>query len=363
MAEDDSTHSNGGSVARDPPRTAEARPLEAFLKVMETLTGLQICIYDLKFFLNESPNLTVPRRLRIHSCSYCQFIKSNPEAYARCIKTENWRTARAGMAGAPILHTCHAGVTDLIVPVFNGGTQMGAVFLGQALSGNDRAIQTRLNKLSAAYGYKREDLEKAASQMRRISTGDLRKVQPVASAIADYLEQAERLAALQGESDYWAHTQQAYESLPSGNISLEQLPTPALDRIRSAVHNDEDRRILKSLDLIRAAYHKAPSCQEMSRAVGMSQSHFSREFRRATGMTYRQCLLECRLNAAFYLIKRYRLTIEEAGVVVGYGDGCALQRAFKMFMGMTPHQFLRRYPRAFMLERFETNEKVDHRRS
>lgn len=354
MAEDDTTNPvNGLTPALDHARAAEPRPLEAFLKVMEKLTGLQICIYDLNFFLNESPNLAVPRRLRIHSSPFCQFIKSNPEAYAKCIKTENWRTARAGSAGGPILHTCHAGVTDLIMPVQAGGTQVGAVFLGQAFSGNNRAIQTRLRKLSATYGYKQVDLEKAAKEVPNISAQELRKIQPVIIAITDYLENAEQLAVLLGERDYWNRLQQAYESLPSGKISIDQLPTPVLDKIRGEIKPEEERPIWKALDLIKGSYHQAPPCQEVSRSVGMSQSHFSREFNRVTGMTYRQCLLACRLNGAFYLIKRYRLTIEEAAVVVGYGDGCALQRAFKTFMGMTPHQFLRRYPRAFMLERFE----------
>lgn len=344
-------------VHRLPPgngrKPEQQSPLEAFLQAIERLTGLQICIYDLNFFLNESPNLTVPTRLRNHSSPFCNFVKTNPEAYAKCIKTENWRTAKAATANGPLLHTCHAGVTDLIMPVRAGGRQVGAAFLGQAFTGNARQIQERLRKLQEEYDYREEDLGKVAKGVPRISASELRKLQALLMAITDYLEKAEQLAAVQGERDYWSHCQQAFDSLPEGKINLGQLPTPALDRIRGAIEAEEDSRIWKAMDLIRGSYWKAPSCQEIARAAGMSQSHFSREFHRVTGMTYRQCLLECRLNAAFYLLKRYRLTIEEAAVVVGYGDGCALQRAFKTFMGMTPHQFLRRYPRAFMLEKFE----------
>src|SRR5690606_17385086 len=121
--------------------------------------------------------------------------------------------------------------------------------------------------------------------------------------------------------DQWAHGKSAYDSLPTGSVAIEQLPTPLLDRIQVEIQAEENSRISKAIDLIRTSYWRNLSCQDISRSIGMSQSHFSREFHRVTGMTYRQCLLESRLNAVFYLIKRNRYTIEEAAVVVGYEDG------------------------------------------
>src|SRR5690606_12188703 len=94
-------------------RNADSRtPLEALVEEIERLTGMEICIYDLNFFLNESPKLRVPQRLCIHDSKYCHFVKSNPDAYPKCIQPANCRTEQAGSMTQPLVHTCHAGVTD-----------------------------------------------------------------------------------------------------------------------------------------------------------------------------------------------------------------------------------------------------------
>lgn len=340
---------------RDPANrrrgSAETKPLETFLEEVERLTGMQVCIYDLNFFLNDTPKFTVPARLLIHNCRYCHFVKSDPKAFAKCIETENWRTERAGKLKRPLVHTCHAGVTDIILPVRVDGQQIGAVFIGQVFTRSSREMRKTLTALQARFGYKGEALEKAARTVHQVPLEDLKRTQPLLAAITDYLEQAEQLLALQREKSAWAQGQSAYEAMPEGEVAVEKIPTPSLDRLLPRVKDQQFASLQKAIRLIKGDYWRNPTCDAMARKVGMSSSHFSREFRKATGLTYRQCLLETRLNAAFYLIKRNRFTIEEAATTVGYENGCSLQRAFKTFTGLTPRQFIRLHPRAFILER------------
>ncbi len=348
--------SPGASTENDHGRKAESQLLDAFLGEVSRLTGLRVCIYDLNFFLNESPKLRVPRRLLIHDSPYCHFIKSHPEAFAKCIATENKRTEKAAAASGPLIHTCHAGVTDLILPIRVDGRQIGAVFLGQAFSGNARTLGTTLEKLKRKYGFSDSGLRRAAATMPRRERRALRRLKPLLAGIADYLEQAEELVHLRRERDSWKAGKSAYETIASGDIRVERLPTTVIDRLRVGIRNAKYAQISKALEVLKHSYWKNPTSRHVAQTVGMSESHFSREFRNATGMTFRQCLLETRLNAAFYLIKRSRFTIEEAATVVGYESGCSLQRAFKSFTGLTPHRFLRAYPRAFMLERLDPDK-------
>ncbi len=332
---------------------AESRLLESFLGEVASLTGLRICIYDLNFFLSESPKLRVPRRLLIHDSPYCHYIKSHPEAFAKCIATENRRTDRAGLARGAIIHTCHAGVTDLILPIRVDGHQIGAVFLGQAFTGGTASLRKTKEKLKRKYGFSNSGISKAAAEMPRLDRKALLKLKPLLAGITDYLEQAEELLHLRRERESWKEGKSAYETIDASEVRVERLPTPVIDRLRVGIKQAKHVQISKALAILKQTYWKNPTSKEIAQAVGMSESHFSREFRNATAMTFRQCLLETRLNAAFYLIKRSRFTIEEAAAVVGYESGCSLQRAFKNFTGLTPHRFLRAYPRAFMLERLE----------
>jgi AraC-like DNA-binding protein/ligand-binding sensor protein len=330
----------------------EKRPLEVFLEEVARLTQMQVCVYDLNFFLNDSPKLTVPSRLLIHNCAFCHFVKSDPAAFALCIETENWRTEQAGKVDRPLVHTCHAGVTDIILPVKVDGKQIGATFIGQVFTKEEEAVRETLGDLEKRYGFDPRALEKAARTVPRVSPRELKRVRPLLGAITDYLEQAEQLAVLQRERALWAKGKTAYDAMPGGEVKVEEIPTPLLDRLQVALKDLTHSPVRKAIRLIKGSYWTNPTAESISRQVGMSESHFSREFRRLTGSTYRHCLLETRLNASFYLIKRNRYTIEEAALVVGYENGCSLQRAFKSFTGLTPRQFLRLYPRAFMLERF-----------
>src|SRR5690606_21032186 len=65
------------------------RPLHQFLQELVKQTGFQICIYDLSFFLNRSPKLTIPHEFRIHRSAYCTCVKSDEAALKRCMETEN----------------------------------------------------------------------------------------------------------------------------------------------------------------------------------------------------------------------------------------------------------------------------------
>lgn len=331
----------------------EKKPLELFLEEVQRMTEMEICLYDLNFFLNDSPRLTVPTRLLIHNCAYCHFVKSNPAAFARCIVTENWRTEQAALIDQPLVHTCHAGITDIILPVKVEEKQIGAAFIGQVFTRSKGSMEETWRQMRERYGFEKRALEKAARSVPRVSLPKLKRVRPLLSAITDYLEQAEELASLQRERSLWARGKNAYDAMPAGTVKVEEIPTPLLERILVAVKDLPNTSIRRAIQLIKASYWQNPTAEKVSRQVGMSESHFSREFRKAAGLTYRQCLLETRLNAAFYLIKRNGYTIEEAALLVGYENGCSLQRAFKSFTGMTPRQFMRYHPRAFMLEKFE----------
>lgn len=59
--------------------------------------------------------------------------------------------------------------------------------------------------------------------------------------------------------------------------------------------------------LVGALYLGQVQCQsDLEREVGMSNSQFSRVFYEETGMTFRECLMQVRLEVAGYLLERSR---------------------------------------------------------
>lgn len=334
------------------PLIRDNRPLHEFLQELVKLTGFQICIYDLSFFLNRSPKLTIPHEFRIHRSSYCTCVKTDDAAMKRCMETENWRTEQAGARKAPFLHTCYAGVTDLIFPLIVHGKQIGAIFFGQVMAGGEKETEAAIRELARKHGHEPDALRAAAAEMPRVPAARLRACAKLVALVREYLEQSEELTDLKREKLLLMEGEKAVNAA-STRVKIEQVPLFVVEQLQLNLNPVNAPQVKKALAYLRSNYWLNPSHRELARMSGMSESQFSREFSRLTGMTYRHCILMARLEAAFYLIKRHMLTLEEAASAVGYENCASMQRAFKKFTGLSPRQYIRRYPRAFRLERFE----------
>lgn len=328
------------------------RPLHEFLQELVRLTGFQICVYDLSFFLNRSPKLTLPHEFRIHRSDYCNCVKSKETTMKRCMETENWRTEQAGRRKTYFLHTCYAGVTDLIMPLMVNGRQIGALFFGQVLSEKTVEQEEAIGRLGSEHGLDEGELRKAASVMPCVNAARLRACSKLVGLVREYLEQSEELIDLKREKLLLMEGEKAVKE-GGARVRIEQVPVFVVEQLQLNLSQVNAPQVKRALAYLKNNYWCNPSHRDLARMAGMSESQFSREFRKWTGMTYRHCILSARLEAAFYLIKRHMMTLEESAAAVGYENCASMQRAFKKFTGLSPRQYLRRYPRAFRLERFE----------
>lgn len=79
--------------------------------------------------------------------------------------------------------------------------------------------------------------------------------------------------------------------------------------------------------------------QELAELLELSRFYFCTAFRRATGRTPHQWLLELRMARARSLLATTRLSITEVAMSVGYHTPSAFTYAFRSFFGMTPRDF------------------------
>jgi AraC-like DNA-binding protein len=102
--------------------------------------------------------------------------------------------------------------------------------------------------------------------------------------------------------------------------------------------------MLRALQYITANYWKELTLPKVAASVGLSESHFSRQFRKTFGMTFRRCVVESRLSAAGWLTKKTDLKIKEVADLIGYADVSSLPRALRIHAGVTPRLFKDRQP-------------------
>jgi AraC-like DNA-binding protein len=77
-------------------------------------------------------------------------------------------------------------------------------------------------------------------------------------------------------------------------------------------------------------------------AIGLSERTLRRQFPAATGMTWRQYLLQSRLLRAMALLAEPGPTVLEVATSVGFESGSAFTRAFTRYAGETPSAYRQR---------------------
>jgi AraC-like DNA-binding protein/mannose-6-phosphate isomerase-like protein (cupin superfamily) len=86
----------------------------------------------------------------------------------------------------------------------------------------------------------------------------------------------------------------------------------------------------------------APTLAGAARAVGVSANHLNRLLRQQTGLTFRQLLIQRRIELAKTLLANGDETCTEIALACGFGDSNYFARLFRRKTGISPTEFRRR---------------------
>jgi AraC-like DNA-binding protein len=111
------------------------------------------------------------------------------------------------------------------------------------------------------------------------------------------------------------------------------------------------RHLLRARDLADARYFEPLRVDDMARAAGLSQAHFSREFRRAFGESPHAYLLTRRLERAAALLRTTDRTVAEVCLSIGLRGIGSFTTSFKRAFGKTPTEYRASFPPASNLAR------------
>ncbi len=140
----------------------------------------------------------------------------------------------------------------------------------------------------------------------------------------------------------------AHEALESGAEPLgvdEALTSVLLDMIdrhggglRAIAAGLEPVAVRRAKDYLAAHVDEQVELEQLARAAGLSPFHLIRVFRKATGMTPHNWLVDRRVHLACNLL-REGLSATHVAARCGFSDQSHLTRVFKSRLGVTPGQF------------------------
>lgn len=270
---------------------------QQFIEGLEALSRFCGCHFVIK--TGERAWLApLPRELRYHCCPFCRAVKGRSGRMNLLCNRHHAETAlrEAVHRREPFETTCHAGVTELVIPILAGGCR-GAVFAGPFISTGPADMPENLRRIY-------EELPK----LPRLQMAPLR-------ALVCAL-----LTACEPET--WTKS------------PLALLPTADYARI--------DERMQKTLQYLHRNFRKPLSVNEVSRAVGLSRSRFIHCFTRAFGISFCEYLQRLRLSEALPWVELTDLPFSAVAEECGFADQSRFSALFKRYCHVSPGSFRKR---------------------
>jgi AraC family transcriptional regulator len=99
------------------------------------------------------------------------------------------------------------------------------------------------------------------------------------------------------------------------------------------------KKLRRVTDFIADHYERDLSLAELAGVAGVSTFHFAREFKRATGTTPHQHLINYRVERAKAMLADGELPLVEVGFRSGFSHQSHFTRLFRRLTGTTPHSY------------------------
>lgn len=101
-------------------------------------------------------------------------------------------------------------------------------------------------------------------------------------------------------------------------------------------------QLARVIDYIKANLTRDLSILDLATLTGMSESHFSRSFKRSVGIAPYQYLLQQRVERAKRLLEKQSLAISTIALDCGFANQTHLTKVFRQTTGMTPKAYQKR---------------------
>jgi AraC-like DNA-binding protein/ligand-binding sensor protein len=281
-------------------RLVESKSFEEYESAFRSATGLPMRL------VVADPNSWSLNEHRDNQSAFCELVNPCGEtACDACIKVNQDLMHQSSIKG-PTSCNCFAGLKATSIPVYAGTMVVGYLKTGQVFHRSPTE----------------EDFEAALAEINKKHFTE----EHVANLRKAYFETVtvnpERYSSMVTLLDHFARELSA-QSEKLAIAANEREPAP-ISRARKHIHAQLDEAI---------------SLPQVARIAGMSESHFCRQFKMATGMTLTEYVNYTRILWAKSELLKPRARISEIAFLVGFQSLSQFNRCFAKFHGGSPSQY------------------------
>lgn len=239
-----------------------------------------------------------------HFNPFCAKLRSSPGGNESCRQCD-WAGSRsARLTGESSIYRCHAGLTDIVVPLFDrNGNYIGGITSGQFLrEGDTPASPEEITETAVKHGLDPEELDRLYRRTRVLS--DIQ---------------------VQGLREYLQVIGQIITNTHNNLVFLETIDSP--DKIALIKQYVEDH------------YMTPLNVPETARRFYLSSGHFSHFFRREVGVSFMNYVNMYRISKTEEFLRQTECRISEIASLCGFGSISQFNRVFRNITGRSPREF------------------------
>jgi AraC-like DNA-binding protein len=117
-------------------------------------------------------------------------------------------------------------------------------------------------------------------------------------------------------------------------------PTPVPEENRVAPRNTTPAELMPALAYIDKNFRGNVTSANVSSACKMNSFRFSRAFKSAFGITFKEYLLRVRIKEACRLLETPDVAVTDVAYLSGFNDPSYFSKVFKRYVGVCPSEYL-----------------------
>lgn len=279
------------------------KELLSIQKDLISVTNMGIVIIDIDGeYITEKTNYS----------EFCKVFRKNSTLSLFCEKCDLKALNKVLLSRTPYIYKCHSGLIDVIIPILYEGEIIGAFLIGQFLLENNQEFE--LEKILKENIGKNIDLKLLQEKYKELTVINLEKLESIIRIVT--------------YSTYYI------ADCIKNKKWLEMKNT--VSKVKIELSNSKIAPIIK---YINENINENVSLSLGANLCNMSQSQFSRTFKKETGKTFKEYVLLKKIEQAKFYIKTTDKSFSEISDFLGFEDSSYFTKLFKKYEGITPKEY------------------------
>ncbi len=246
---------------------------------------------------------------------FCNLMRSSPEFRHLCQKCDMYGGLEAYKTGQPSIYRCHAGLTDISLPIVQDNQLSGFLLFGQVqVTDEENSHYTSIQTINTDW-MNLSNLRQARNKVKLVSSKQVESAASILHEISQF------------------HTR---DINPRDQIKFN---TSTKKEVVKKRHNSNNEEIKKAVIYIQKNLNRSITLEEVANHVFLSQYYFSKLFKKEMDVNFVTYVNQTKVQEAKKLLIESSLSVESISRNLGFSQPSYFIKTFRSMTSSTPTSY------------------------